>query len=188
MNIIDTELEEIKIIEPSVFEDERGFFMETYHKKRYQTKGILPDFCQNNYSFSAKGTLRGMHYQFFNTQAKLIQVLQGEVYDVALDVRYGSPTFGKWVGVWLSEKNCRQLFIPQGFAHGFCVTSETAMFTYQCDDYYNPDAEEGILWSDTDIGIDWPIASPVLSKKDSEYQCLQKIPVERLPVYVHEEQ
>ncbi|VEN74290.1 dTDP-4-deoxyrhamnose-3,5-epimerase [Candidatus Desulfarcum epimagneticum] len=154
------------IIEPDVFGDPRGFFMETYHRKRYEKAGIPHVFVQDNLSFSAKGVLRGLHFQKTRPQAKLVQALAGEVFDVAVDIRPGSETFGKWEGTLLSDKNKRQFFVPEGFAHGFCVISETALFAYKCSDFYDPEDEGGILWSDPDIGIDWPVENPVVSEKD----------------------
>ena len=148
MKFISTALKDVLILEPKVFPDERGCFMETYHRTRYQQAGIACIFVQDNLSASKKGTLRGLHYQYPNAQAKLVQVIQGEVFDVAVDIRPNSPTFARWTGVILSEANKRQMFIPQGFAHGFCVLSETAVFTYKCSDFYAPAHEHGILWCD----------------------------------------
>ena len=181
MNIIKTNLPGVILIEPDSFSDNRGFFMETYQKTRYQSVGITCDFVQDNLSFSIQGTLRGLHYQYPNEQTKLVQVIQGEVFDVAVDIRRGSPTFGKWTGATLSAENKRQLHIPEGFAHGFCVTSQAALFVYKCSDYYSPENEHGILWSDPDIGIQWPIASPLLSTKDQDYPCLKDIQETQLP-------
>ena len=183
MKVLSTSLKEVLLIEPSVFEDNRGFFMQTYQQKTYRELGIDNNFIQDNLSFSVRGTLRGLHYQFPHAQAKLVQVITGEIFDVAVDIRRGSPTFGKWTGVYLSEKNKRQLYIPGGFAHGFCVLSETAVFMYKCSDFYAPDCEGGILWSDPNIGIEWPIETPLLSEKDSKYETLKVIPPERLPTY-----
>lgn len=176
-----TNLPGVFIIEPAYFKDDRGFFMETYQKKRYQEWGIACEFVQDNLSFSIRGTLRGLHYQYPNEQAKLVQVIQGEVFDVAVDIRRGSPTFGKWTGATLTGENKLQLFIPEGFAHGFCVTSQTATFVYKCSDYYSPENEHGILWSDPDIGIQWPTISPLLSDKDQNYMCLKDIQKKQLP-------
>jgi dTDP-4-dehydrorhamnose 3,5-epimerase len=173
----------VYVIEPAVFEDERGFFMETYHQKRYDEAGIKCSVVQDNLSHSAMGTLRGLHYQLHHAQAKLIQVIKGEIFDVAVDIRRGSPNFGKWAGVELSEENRRQIFIPQGFAHGFCVVSETADVVYKCTDLYAPDDEGGILWSDPGLAIDWPIAEPLLSDRDRQFPCLVDVPSERLPLY-----
>ena len=168
MNIIKTVLEDVVIIEPEVFRDNRGFFMETYSRDRYKEAGVVCDFVQDNLSYSVKGTLRGLHFQIKRPQAKLVQVITGEIFDVAVDIRPGSSTFGKWAGVYLSEKNKRQLFIPEGFAHGFCVISETAHFLYKCSNFYFQHDEGGIIWSDPDIGIDWPVKDPIVSEKDKQ--------------------
>ena len=166
MKVTPSEIEDVLIIDPDVFEDPRGFFMETFHRKRYKQIGIGIEFVQDNLSFSVKGTLRGLHYQYPNAQAKLVQVLQGEVFDVAVDIRKGSPTFSKWVGVCLSAENKRQLFIPAGFAHGYCVVSDTALFYYKCSKLYSPKDERGILWNDKELHIDWPTKNPLISDKD----------------------
>ena len=183
MKVLSTQLPGVLILEPAVFEDGRGFFMETYHQKRYSDAGIGFSFVQDNLSRSIKGTLRGLHYQLHHPQAKLIQVIRGEIFDVSVDIRRGSPNFGKWAGVELSEENRRQIFIPQGFAHGFCVVSETADVVYKCTDLYAPDDEGGILWSDPDLAIDWPIVEPLLSDRDRQFPCLVDVPSERLPIY-----
>jgi dTDP-4-dehydrorhamnose 3,5-epimerase len=184
MKILPTPIVDLLILEPPVYGDHRGFFMEIYQKDRYQTSGIDCEFVQDNLSRSVQGTLRGLHYQYPNTQAKLVQVIQGEVFDVAVDIRKGSSDFGKWFGIRLSQDNKRQLFIPEGFAHGFCVMSAEAIFTYKCSDYYSPENEQGILWSDPDIKIAWPVPSPILSEKDKGYPLLKNIPHERLPTYL----
>ena len=168
MRVKATAIPEVLIIEPDVFEDERGFFMETYHEKRYREMGIDVTFVQDNLAYSVKGTLRGLHYQYPNAQAKLIQVIQGEIFDVAVDIRAGSHTFGKWVGVKLSVTNKKQLFIPTGFAHGYCVLSDTALITYKCSTFYSPEDEKGILWNDPDLKITWPIQNPLVSDKDQK--------------------
>ena len=183
MKVLTTSLDGVLIIEPDVFGDQRGFFMETYQRQRYNAAGIETDFLQDNLSFSVKGTLRGLHYQHPHSQAKLVQVVQGEIYDVAVDIRRGSPTFGQWTGVHLSDENKRQFFIPEGFAHGFAVLSDTALFMYKCSDLYVPDSEGGLLWSDPDLGIDWPLSEPLLSDKDRRYPHLKDIPADRLPPY-----
>ena len=183
MKVLPTSLEGVLLIEPFVFEDKRGFFMETYQKETYRELGIDSNFVQDNLSYSVRGTLRGLHYQLPHAQAKLVQVIKGEIFDVTMDIRSGSPTLGKWAGVHLSDKNRRQLYIPEGFAHGFCVLSETAIFTYKCSDFYSPDSERGILWSDPDIGVDWPVENPVLSEKDRNYDYLKDVPPEYLPTY-----
>ncbi|MDE1223763.1 dTDP-4-dehydrorhamnose 3,5-epimerase [Vibrio aestuarianus] len=170
MKVIDTEIAEVKIIEPTMFGDERGFFMETWQQNKFNelVTGKATQFVQDNHSKSRKGILRGLHYQTENTQGKLVRVVFGEVFDVAVDIRKESPTFGKWVGIYLSAENKRQLWVPEGFAHGFYVTSEEAEFVYKCTDYYNPHAEKSILWNDNTLNIDWPISTnPILSHKDS---------------------
>jgi dTDP-4-dehydrorhamnose 3,5-epimerase len=171
------------IIEPDVFLDGRGYFLETYQEKRYRELGIDVAFVQDNLSFSTRGTLRGLHFQYPHAQAKLVQVIQGEVLDVIVDIRRNSPTFGRWGGVRLSEKNHKQLFVPEGFAHGYCVLSDNAVFSYKCSEFYAPECEKGVLWSDRDIGIDWPVNVPVLSEKDRRYPCLKNISNEDLPEY-----
>jgi len=171
VKVIDTRIPDVKIIEPTVFGDERGFFMETWNQKQFEelVTGKPTEFVQDNHSKSGKGILRGLHYQTENTQGKLVRVISGEVFDVAVDIRKNSKTFGQWVGVALSEENKRQLWIPEGFAHGFYVTSSEAEFVYKCTDYYNPNAEVSIKWNDENIGIDWPLSSPpLLSKKDMD--------------------
>jgi dTDP-4-dehydrorhamnose 3,5-epimerase len=181
MNIITTSIKGVLIIEPKVFMDNRGFFMETYNRNRYIKAGVNTLFVQDNLSYSVQGTVRGLHYQIRRPQAKLIQVVTGEIFDVAVDIRPGSPTFGKWTGVRLSDRNRSQLFIPEGFAHGFCVLSETAHFLYKCSDFFAPDDEGGIIWSDSDIGIDWPVEDPIISKKDKQLQRLAKLDPNQLP-------
>jgi len=183
VNVIETKLPGVLIFEPKVFSDERGFFLETWSRKRYEEAGINGGFCQDNVSFSQKGTLRGLHFQNPQSQGKLVQVLSGEVFDVAVDIRVGSPTFGQWVGVTLSCDNHKQLYVPKGFAHGFCVTSETALFSYKCTDYYNASTENGIIWDDDDIGIDWPDVERVISDKDTGYTKLKEIDIKALPQY-----
>lgn len=176
-----TELPGVLLIEPSVLGDSRGFFLETFQAKRYNDAGIPGPFVQDNLSRSTRGTLRGLHFQFPHPQGKLVQVLRGSVWDVAVDVRKGSPHFGGWLGMELSEENRRQLWIPAGFAHGFCVLSESADFFYKCTDFYAPAAEHAVRWDDPDIGIRWPIESPRLSAKDSAAPSLAEAPV--LPTY-----
>lgn len=167
MNRIETKLPGVLIIEPRVFGDQRGFFMETWQQDRYEQAGLPGRFVQDNLSRSRRGVLRGLHYQDPNPQGKLVYVLLGEVFDVAVDIRPDSPTFGDWVGVTLSAENKRQFFVPEGFAHGFCVVSDEALFAYKCTNLYNPAGEGSILWNDPDIGIEWPIDSPVLADKDA---------------------
>ncbi|PTO68211.1 dTDP-4-dehydrorhamnose 3,5-epimerase [Vibrio splendidus] len=169
MKVIDTRIPDVKIIEPSVFGDERGFFMETWNQKKFEemVTGKPTKFVQDNHSKSKKGILRGLHYQTKNTQGKLVRVVSGEVFDVAVDIRKGSTTFGQWVGEYLSAENKRQLWVPEGFAHGFYVTSDEAEFVYKCTDYYNPKAEISIAWDDCTLRVDWPLtSSPMLSDKD----------------------
>ena len=163
-----TPLEGLLRIQPDVFGDARGFFQETWNQNRYADAGLDRDFVQDNLSYSRRGILRGLHFQNPGAQGKLVYVLQGEVFDVAVDVRSGSPTFGQWYGLTLSAENHLQLFVPEGFAHGFCVTSEYALFAYKCTSFYNPSAEHSILWNDPEIGIAWPIENPELSGKDRE--------------------
>ncbi|SEG66201.1 dTDP-4-dehydrorhamnose 3,5-epimerase [Vibrio hangzhouensis] len=180
MKVIDTKIPDVKIIEPQVFGDERGFFMETWQQKKFEelvTGGKPTTFVQDNHSKSKKGILRGLHYQTENTQGKLVRVVSGEVFDVAVDVRKDSPTLGQWVGVYLSAENKRQLWVPEGFAHGFYVTSEEAEFVYKCTDYYNPTAEHSIVWDDSELAIEWPIeegGQPSLSAKDADGLSLSK--------------
>ena len=171
MKVINTRIPDVKIIEPSVFGDERGFFMETWNQKKFEelVTGKPTCFVQDNHSKSKKGILRGLHYQTENTQGKLVRVVSGEVFDVAVDIRRASPTFGQWVGEFLSADNKRQLWVPEGFAHGFYVTSEEAEFVYKCTDYYNSNSEVSIKWDDRSIGINWPLVEglqPSLSEKD----------------------
>ncbi|WNC71309.1 dTDP-4-dehydrorhamnose 3,5-epimerase [Thalassotalea psychrophila] len=171
MIIIETNIPDVKIIEPKVFGDERGFFFEVFRDDVFQTQVAQRVFVQDNHSKSKQGILRGMHYQLEQTQGKLVRVVQGEVFDVAVDMRKSSPTFGQWVGVTLSAENKRQLWVPEGFAHGFYVTSESAEFVYKCTDYYAPEHERSLRWNDPDIGIEWPLVnnqSPELSGKDLE--------------------
>ena len=175
MNVIETDLPGVLIIEPKVFPDARGFFVETYNKDRYVSNGILPEFVQDNLSFSTRGVLRGLHYQNPHAQGKLVFVLQGEVWDVAVDVRRDSAHFGQWTAVTLSSDNKKQFYIPPGFAHGFCVLSETALFTYKCTDFYHPECDGGVRWDDPTIGIEWPIKDPILSAKDRALPLLEDL-------------
>jgi len=181
MKVIETNLPGVLILEPRVFGDERGFFQETWQRERYRQAGVDVDFVQDNLSFSRRGVLRGLHFQNPNAQGKLVQVLQGEVFDVAVDIRRGSPNFGQWTSVNLSSDNKRQIYVPPDFAHGFCVISETALFSYKCTDVYNPKAEYAIRWDDPAIGIDWPITNPSLSEKDEKALVLNQLSEERLP-------
>lgn len=181
MNVTKTPLPGVMIIAPRVFQDARGFFLETWHQARYQECGLPTHFVQDNLSCSIRGTLRGLHFQHPSDQGKLISVLQGEIFDVAVDIRVGSPTFGRWTSIVLSDENKLQVYVPEGFAHGFCVTSDRAVVMYKCTDFYNPQTEGGVLWNDPDLAIDWPIREPLLSEKDRAYAPLKHIPAERLP-------
>ena len=183
MNRIPTELEGVWIFEPKVFGDARGFFMETWNRERYAEAGLDVTFVQDNVSRSSKGVLRGLHYQHPNGQGKLVQVLEGEALDVAVDIRVGSPSFGKSIAVNLSDGNFRQLYIPPGFAHGFYVLSPTAIFAYKCTAFYNPAAEGGVLWNDPDLKIPWMTDHPLLSEKDKANPRLNDIPSLKLPRY-----
>ena len=168
MHVSKTPIDGLLIVEPKKFADPRGMFYEVYSKSRYEQYGI-PSFVQDNHSVSKNGVLRGLHYQTNPGQGKLVRVTRGEVFDVAIDIRKQSPTYGKWWGLSLSETNNLQLYIPIGFAHGFCVLSESAEVLYKCSDYYSPENERGILWSDPDLAIDWPVKEPILSEKDAVY-------------------
>lgn len=179
---METALEGVILIEIDVFPDPRGFFLEICHAKKYADGGIAGPFVQSNFSKSVRGTLRGLHYQIKHAQGKLVSVVEGRVFDVAVDIRRGSPTFGKWFGTELSVENRRQLYIPVGFAHGFCVLSETAGMVYNCTDFYSSQDERGIIWNDPTLGIAWPVAHPLLSTKDQAYKTLAEMAGE-LPVY-----
>ena len=170
------------MIEPDVFRDPRGFFMETFHARKFRLQGLPETFVQDNHSRSTRGVLRGLHYQLEHPQGKLVRVVSGEVLDVAVDIRKGSPFFGKWAGAVLSEENLKQIYIPPGFAHGFCVLSERADVLYKCTDFYTPGDEYGIAWDDPDIGIEWPELDYVLSDKDRRYPRLMDSG-DRLPLY-----
>lgn len=168
LNRIDTTIPELFILEPQVFGDSRGYFLENYNRKDFKRIGLDVDFVQDNMSRSTRGVLRGLHFQIKHTQDKLVKVTRGKVFDVGVDLRRGSPTFGKWEGVILDDENHRMLYVPEGFAHGFLVLSDTADFCYKCTDYYAPESEGGIIWNDPDIGIKWPLEgiTPLLSQKD----------------------
>lgn len=187
MQIIPLEIREVLHVIPKVWGDSRGYFYESFSAQRYAAAGICGTFVQDNVSFSRCGVLRGLHVQHPHAQGKLVSVLVGEVFDVAVDIRRGSPTFGRWVGVMLSATKKNQLWIPQGFAHGFVATSETALFAYKCTDYYSPDDEFSVAWDDPDIGIQWPAevlaAGIELSAKDKAAMRLRDIPVGRLPAF-----
>jgi dTDP-4-dehydrorhamnose 3,5-epimerase len=169
MKVSKSPIDGLIIIEPKVFRDSRGLFYEVYSESRYKEHGVSARFVQDNHSVSEKGVLRGLHYQVSPGQDKLVRVVRGEIFDVAVDIRKGSPTYGKWWGLSLSEVNNLQLYIPVGFAHGFCVLSDSAEVLYKCSDYYSPQNERGIIWNDSDLAIDWPIENPMLSEKDIEY-------------------
>jgi dTDP-4-dehydrorhamnose 3,5-epimerase len=185
MNRIPTRLPDVLLIEPKVFEDPRGWFYEAYRADKFQALGISRPFVQDNQSYSRRGVLRGLHYQIGRPQDKLIRVLQGEIFDVAVDIRRGSPTFGKWTGETLSSANRRQMYVPGGFAHGFLVVSETAEILYKCSDLYAPAEERGILWNDPKVGVEWPIAglTPQLHPRDSAFPTLDSAPEKDLPPY-----
>lgn len=174
-------LPEIIVVEPDIHGDQRGHFLETYQRRRYLQYGIPDGFVQDNLSYSEKGVLRGLHYQLGRPQGKLLWVLYGEIFDVAVDIRRGSPTFGKWASFILSSENYRQVYFPEGFAHGFCVISESAIVSYKCTDFYEPKEERGLRWDDPSLGIDWPVKEPILSGKDRRYPTLESIPVGDLP-------
>jgi dTDP-4-dehydrorhamnose 3,5-epimerase len=166
VKVIETTLPGVMLVEPRVFGDARGYFFESYHAARYEEAGIPTNFVQDNLSRSVKGTLRGLHFQDPHPQGKLVYCVRGAVFDVAVDIRRGSPHFGKWFGAELSEENHRQMWVPAGFAHGFCVLSESADFFYKCTDLYHGDCDRGVAWDDPDIGVKWPVESPLLSDKD----------------------
>jgi len=179
-NFIETKIKDLYIIEPKVFGDSRGYFMETYNKNDFFEAGLTMEFVQDNESKSKKGVLRGLHFQTKHTQGKLVRVTEGQVFDVAVDLRKGSPTFGKWEGAILTEENKKQFYIPQGFAHGFLVMSEVAVFNYKCTDYYTPEYDSGVLWNDEDIAIEWPlegIEEILLSEKDKIQKKLRDLKI-----------
>ena len=187
MNIITTNLPGVIVIEPKVYVDKRGFFLETFREDVLLQAGINAHFVQDNHSRSSQGVLRGLHYQMTQTQGKLVRVAAGSVFDVVVDVRSGSPTFGQWYGTELNEDNIKMIYVPPGFAHGFVVLSETADFIYKCTDYYHPESEQGIAWDDPDLNIDWSIAEIAekisLSDKDKQNVKLKDQPAEKLPAY-----
>jgi len=183
VNVVETDLPGVLIVEPQVFGDERGFFMESWNGRRYEEAGLPGRFVQDNLSYSAHGVLRGLHFQNPRPQGKLVSVLRGEVFDVAVDIRVGSPTFGEWTGTTLSAENKRQFYVPPDFAHGFVVTSEVALFFYKCTDYYAPSSEGIVLWNDPGIGIEWPVERPTLSERDCTAPPLREIPEGSLPRY-----
>jgi len=177
-----TDLPDVLVIEPAVHRDDRGFFLETYHAEKYRAAGIDRSFVQDNHSRSVAGAVRGLHLQVRNAQAKLIHVIEGEIFDVAVDLRRGSPTFGRWVGVTLTADNFLQCYIPEGFAHGFCVLSREAQVEYKCTALYDPDGELGIAWNDPEIGVAWPVQQPILSPRDQRHPSLAN-QMDRLPMY-----
>jgi dTDP-4-dehydrorhamnose 3,5-epimerase len=180
---VPTSLPDVWELQPKVFRDPRGFFLETYNKNRFAEIGIHENFVQDNHSRSSHGTLRGLHYQLRHAQAKLCRVIEGEAFDVAVDIRAGSPTFGKWTGVLLSAEKQNQIFIPAGFAHGFLARTETVQFLYKCSEFYNPSDEHGISWNDPGLAIAWGVSNPLISEKDTRYSTLAEIPPENLPRY-----
>ena len=183
MNVKPTRLPGVLLIEPRVFRDDRGYFFETWSRARYAEAGLPADFVQDNLSVSRAGVLRGLHYQHPTAQGKLVGVLRGEVFDVAVDIRAGSPTFGRWEGFLLSAENGRQLYVPEGFAHGFAVTSDEAIFSYKCTAPYDPSSEGSVRWDDPDLAIDWPVRSPALAPKDAAAPSLAEVPADRIPRY-----
>ena len=175
MRVLPTDLPDVLLVEPDVFRDARGYFLETFHERKYREAGIAYSFVQDNQSRSMRGTLRGLHAQLKKPQGKLIRVVQGEIFDVAVDVRPRSPTFGKWTGATLSADTFRQMFIPPGFAHGFCVLSDIAEITYKCTDFYDRADEIGFRWNDPAVGIAWPVREPLLSDKDAALPTLAEL-------------
>lgn len=182
MDVIPTELPEVLVVTVDVYDDPRGFFVEAYHERKFRELGMRERFVQDNHSRSTKGVLRGLHYQLQNPQGKLVRAVRGEIWDVAVDIRRGSPRFGRWVAVVLSEENKRQLYVPPGFAHGFCVVSEVADVIYKCTDFYAPGDEYGVRWDDPAIGIKWPQTDHLLSEKDRAYPWLEEM-TSILPTY-----
>lgn len=181
MKVHDTALPGVRLIEPDVFGDERGFFLETWNARRYAEQGLDVDFVQSNASRSRRGVLRGLHFQWPRPQGKLVYCLHGRVFDVAVDIRPDSPTYRRWEAFELDDRSLRQLYIPEGFAHGFQVLSETALFAYQCTAFYEPEADAAVRWDDPAIGIEWPLAQPDLSRKDAAAPLLAELARERLP-------
>lgn len=183
MDVVPLEIPEVLLIKPKVFGDERGYFVETYQSARYAAAGVPAAFVQDNLSRSGRGILRGLHLQQPHAQGKLVSVLEGEVFDVAVDVRVGSPSFGRWVSAVLSAQNHHQLYVPPGFAHGFCVTSDSAIFSYKCTDLYHPECELGVAWNDPQLGISWPVDKPLIGAKDQNNLPLAQIDPAKLPRY-----
>ena len=182
MKFQQTDLPGVILVEPDVHEDERGFFLETYQAERYKAGGVTADFVQDNHSLSPRGTIRGLHAQLENRQAKLLRVVEGEALDVAVDIRLGSPTFGRFFATPLSSQNFHQLYIPEGFAHGFCVTSDVCQLEYKCSNFYDPASEIVVAWNDPEIGIPWPVTEPRLSQRDAAGSSLEELR-DRLPRY-----
>jgi dTDP-4-dehydrorhamnose 3,5-epimerase len=180
VKVIRTGIDGVLVVEPEVYRDERGYFAETYHSRKLREHGISDDFVQDNQSRSVRGTLRGLHSQSRRPQSKLVRVLSGEIFDVAVDVRRSSPTFKQWVGVVLSADNFKQLYVPAGFLHGFCVLSPEAEVAYKCGNFYDPGGELGVIWNDPDLAIEWPIQAPLLSPKDRTWPRLADV-MDRLP-------
>jgi dTDP-4-dehydrorhamnose 3,5-epimerase len=183
MKVTELSLPGVLLVETRLFADDRGHFLEIHQKARYAAQGMAPEFVQDNLSFSRQGVVRGLHYQLKRPQGKLVMAVHGEVYDVVLDIRRGSPTFGSWVSTVLTGESGRQLYVPPGFAHGFCVVSDTATFLYKVTDYYAPGDEYGIRWDDPALGIPWPAAAPILSAKDRSYPGLREVARELLPEF-----
>ncbi|RJR46413.1 MAG: dTDP-4-dehydrorhamnose 3,5-epimerase [Deltaproteobacteria bacterium] len=181
MKVTPTKLPEVLLIEPKIFEDARGHFLETYQADRYRDCGVPARFVQDNLSYSHHGVLRGLHYQLGRPQGKLVWPVQGRIFDVVVDIRKSSPRFGQWISMELDCTSCSQLYVPEGFAHGFCVLSAEAVVIYKCTDYYAPVEERGIIWNDTGLGIDWPVKDPILSPKDLVYPTLQLAGRDQLP-------
>ncbi len=184
VDVTTTHLDGVIVLEPKVHRDDRGFFFQSYHVDEYRDAGIELPFVQDNHSKSARGTLRGLHAQWRKPQGKLVRVLQGEIFDVAVDMRRGSPTHGQWFGVTLTDENAKQIYVPPGYLHGFCVVSETAEVEYKCTDLYDPGYEVGVRWDDPAIGIDWPTNEPILSGKDAEAPLLAELSEEHVPTFL----
>ena len=182
-HIEDSKISGIKIITPQIYKDDRGYFFESFNANDFKKLGLPIKYLQENQAYSKKDTIRGLHYQLKYPQGKLVRVIQGEVFDVAVDIRRGSPTFGKYESVHLSDKNNKIMYIPEGFAHGYVVLSETAIFQYKCTEIYHPEDEYGLLWNDKDLNIQWPVKNPILSKKDKSLPTLQLIKENELPKF-----
>lgn len=183
MERLKTSLPDVWELQPKVFRDPRGFFLETYNKNQFEEIGIRETFVQDNHSRSSQGTLRGLHYQLRHAQAKLCRVIEGEAFDVAVDIRVGSPTFGKWTSVLLTAEKQNQIFIPAGFAHGFFARTESVQFLYKCSEFYDPKDEHGVRWDDPNLGIVWGVSNPLISEKDAKYSILTEVSQEQLPRY-----